>query len=106
MVDDWLLAGVTLPDIMKRCARLAVMFKFLGLFMLPNKNVYGTIVKYLGVVFNTLKMRMRIDKNTSAWHEATTAGRLGRNQEPEAGGTQHPLPPRWTVKLVFQSSAE
>lgn len=62
MVDDWLLAGLTIPDIMDRCAKLAAMFESVGLSMQPDKNVYGTSVKYLGVIFDTVTMKMRIDE--------------------------------------------
>lgn len=38
------------------------MFESVSLLMQQEKNMYGTSVKYLGVVLDTVGMRMRIDE--------------------------------------------
>lgn len=61
MVDDWLLQGMSLEEVQRRCERLAEMFESIGLGMATEKNKYGTSVKFLGVVIDTVAMRLRID---------------------------------------------
>lgn len=61
MVDDWLLQGVDLEEVQARCQKLADMFESIGLGMATEKNKYGTSVKFLGVIIDTVAMRLRID---------------------------------------------
>lgn len=61
MVDDWLLQGVDLEEVQRRCHKLADMFESIGLGMATEKNKYGTSVKFLGIVIDTVAMRLRID---------------------------------------------
>lgn len=61
MVDDWLLQGIDLAEVQRRCQKLAEMFESIGLGMAMEKNKYGTSVKFLGVVIDTIAMRLRID---------------------------------------------
>lgn len=60
-VDDCSLVGSSLEEIRWKCARLTEMFESVGLSMQPEKITYGTSVKYLGVVLDTVRMRLRID---------------------------------------------
>lgn len=61
MVDDWLLQGIDLEEVQDRCQKLANMFESIGLGMAVEKNKYGTSVKFLGVIIDTVAMRLRID---------------------------------------------
>lgn len=60
-VDDWLLQGVDIAEVQRRCQALAAMFESIRLGMAVGKNKYGTLVKFLDVVIDTIAMRLRID---------------------------------------------
>lgn len=61
MVDDWLLQGMDLAEVQRKCRALADLFESIGLAMATEKNKYGTSVKFLGIILDTVEMRMRID---------------------------------------------
>lgn len=63
MVDDWLLVALSENDIRHKCEALAALFASCGFGMAVEKCKYGTSVKYLGVVIDTVAMRLRIDKD-------------------------------------------
>lgn len=61
MVDDWLLVGITKQEAMRRGEKLASMFHSVGLGMQAEKNVCDQVVKYLGILIDTINMTLRID---------------------------------------------
>lgn len=61
MVDDWLLFGDTESIAQERGSSLAGMYHSVGLGMQEDKNSCGQVVKYLGIVIDTLTMTIRID---------------------------------------------
>lgn len=61
MVDDWFMLGDSRGKVEAKCVGLAGMLEECGFHMAVEKNDYGQVVKYLGVLFDTTTMRMRID---------------------------------------------
>lgn len=61
MVDDWLFIGPDLAHVIRFCETMGEILTNCGFYMASEKNVYGQSIKYLGIVFDTVTMTMRID---------------------------------------------
>lgn len=61
MVDDWLFVGPDLAHVTRYCESMGDILTNCGFYMASEKNVYGQNLKYLGIVFDTVTMTMRID---------------------------------------------
>lgn len=101
MADDWLQQGIDFKEDQRRCQPLADMIETIGLGMAVEKNKYGTSVKFLGVIIDTVAMRLRIDDLQSLGtrlllQEVRVKLRklCSTNQATSAGWTWYMVPPR------------
>lgn len=62
MVDDWLFVADTEKEVVEACESMAGILTDCGFHMAIEKNEYGQTLKYLGILFDTHSMTMRIDK--------------------------------------------
>lgn len=92
MVDDWLLVGDTQQEAQGRGEDLAEMFHSVGLGMQTEKNVCDQVLKYLGIVIDTVSMTLRIDPvqamGTRLLLQEVRA-QLGRGTHPGHGTLYH-----------------
>lgn len=61
MVDDWLFVADTQEEAVQACEHMANILTSCGFYMAIEKNLYGQSLKYLGIIFDTQSMTMRID---------------------------------------------